>query len=131
MSHPRPDPPRLVAIRERLEKATPGPWHAPGLGEVHSDHDGGVFARVTADGGDPVVADLCEDADAEFIAYARGDIEALLTERDVLLSDLRTLEAQYRQWEAASAAAELGPAKIAFRTCADDLAALLARLEGQ
>jgi len=72
---------RLDEIAQRAENATKGPWHSPGLGEVHSDHDHGIYVRVLApDEPDPVVADLCGDADAEFIAHAREDIPYLLAE---------------------------------------------------
>lgn len=58
-------------IERALEKITPGKWHAPGLGEVHSDHDNGIYAGVAADGeNDPVIADGCSDENADFIAKA-------------------------------------------------------------
>jgi hypothetical protein len=55
---------------------------------------------------------------------------------DALLSDLRTLEAQWRE-KAACRAPSVHPAPTpwgesnAFHVAANDLAALLARLEGQ
>lgn len=76
---------KLAAIEQRVQAATPGPWHAPGLGEVHTDHDAGVFIRRDEDGeGDPIVADFCSypnwEGNAEFIAHAREDVPALLAE---------------------------------------------------
>ena len=76
----------IRAIRERCEKATPGPWHPPGLGEVHSDHDGNIYARIVhyrpefklEDEESPIVADGCTEEDAEFVASARTDLPALL-----------------------------------------------------
>jgi hypothetical protein len=56
-------------------QATPGPWHAPGLGEVHCDHDNDVHVHL--DGkplldhdGEPV-SEICDSAteiNANFIA---------------------------------------------------------------
>lgn len=74
---------RLKEIKARRSKITPAPWHAPGLGEVHSDHDNGIYVRVYA-GDDPrkhtdecMVADGCAAHDAEFIANAPSDIDYL------------------------------------------------------
>lgn len=69
---------QVQQIREREQQATPGPWHNAGLGEVHSDHENGVY--VIPDDGEPesVVADSCTDADAEFIVAARNAMPELL-----------------------------------------------------
>lgn len=76
--------PLIERARRLLKSATPGPWHAPGMGEVHSNHDAGVYARVTQDESgvtenDPVVADMCDEHDAVFIAACPGLIDELLS----------------------------------------------------
>lgn len=81
----------LAAIRERVEKATPGPWYRriPYHGDV-----GYVATKDPQYAGDRVVGTLDTAgmskrrdilfpelvADAEFICHAREDIPALLTE---------------------------------------------------
>lgn len=104
MSNPRPDPPRLAAIREALRNMVT------------------VKATMDSVGTTPLAV----------TNYVR-DVDALLADRDQLLSDLRTLEAQWR--ERAERAVETGyyannGRSQAFEDVADDLAALLASLEG-
>lgn len=79
---------------ELLGHITPGDWHAPGLGEVHSDHDKGIYARVVGGEDDPVIADLCNTADAEFIAAAPRLMRALLAELDTLREENEQLRRQ-------------------------------------
>lgn len=74
----------LERIKELRAAITPPPWHAPGLGEVHSDHDANVYVRVYADD-DPrkdtdecMVADGCSEHNAEFIAAAPTIVDFLL-----------------------------------------------------
>lgn len=64
---------RIEEIKDRRARITAPPWHAPGLGEVHSDHDSGVYVRVYGEddprhGSDEcMVADGCSENDADFI----------------------------------------------------------------
>ena len=76
----------LSSIRERVEKATPGPWTADLLPEGHESIDWVIIGA-----GGNLSSDMNRD-DAAFIAHARSDIPALLDEverlracRDVLL----------------------------------------------
>lgn len=58
----------LTQIKERAEKATPGPWK--------SHADGTVFLEHTQD-----IADVwTNNEDAEFIAHAREDVPRLVAE---------------------------------------------------
>lgn len=74
---------RLAAIRERVAKATPGPWDHGG-----STVDGGewVWERSGHATGDPDAPDtrVCDagSRDAAFIAHAREDVPWLLGELD-------------------------------------------------
>jgi hypothetical protein len=69
----------LRAIKERCEKATPGPWEwSDGTcddedGERHGYRCGPMWVDVCDQLAVPVV-------DAEFIAHAREDVPALLAE---------------------------------------------------
>jgi len=73
------DAEELQAIRERAEKATPGPWHfdADDM-DIWCRNDGGSFPLTTT------IAKALEDEDRyfdfEFIAAAREDIPALVAE---------------------------------------------------
>lgn len=87
---------RLAEIRRRLDAATPGPWEL--WHEKTEAADPAVPYRqcTVAAGGDPVVPPLFDrgychansayrdesitQADAEFIAHARRDVEDLLDE---------------------------------------------------
>jgi hypothetical protein len=99
MSHPRPDPPRLAAIREAYKS--------------RGDDDAGAHWNG------------CDRFHPECA------IQYLLTERDALLSDLRTLEAQWRKQADVQSDDWAWDAARSLTRCADDLAALLARLEGR
>jgi hypothetical protein len=67
----------LEEIRERAEKATPGPWDIDG-----SDNQNWGIRSVAGD--QPSIAPMAgyrskdTEADAEFIAHAREDVPALL-----------------------------------------------------
>ena len=85
----------LDAIEQRANAATEGPWFQdsdnPGLvwGEQRSDGDGywSLFASETGHDAD------AEPQDAEFIAHARGDVPALLSE----VLRLRAMEQRVRE----------------------------------
>ncbi len=62
---------RLGDIRERVEAATPGPWHSGGDGAICSDH---VEPNVCW----PIASCSTSRTNAAFIAHARQDIPALL-----------------------------------------------------
>jgi hypothetical protein len=67
---------QLNAIRQRAEKATPGPWRVSG---------GEIVSKTILDrkyGQPEVVAEVIyeQEADATFIAHARQDVPALLDE---------------------------------------------------
>ena len=80
----------LKALRAAAEKATPGPWHAPGLGEVHTpDHLELISgARYPSDDPDDQMTTLSDD-DARYLAML--DPSTVLA-----LLDLAERE-QYRQ----------------------------------
>lgn len=70
--------PDLDAIRARCEAATPGPWHGATPTCDH-DHDADDPACSIEDPNSAIVANCVEnDADVDFILYARTDIPALL-----------------------------------------------------
>ncbi len=76
----------LAAIRERAEKATPGPWHTVG-------HDA---PRLYAQGEGQAIGEFYQPrgygnaaANAAFIAAARSDVPALLAHIDALMADLK------------------------------------------
>lgn len=72
-------PERKKAIRERLEKATPGPWHA--WRNPYRDDDG-HFVTQDEPGGElrrrPIARSQMARGDAYFIAAAPEDIRDLL-----------------------------------------------------
>ena len=74
MNTQRLTPEELAAIRERAEKATPGPWHvyaAYSLSDITPETRTCVVDCVASDG-------TLAREDAEFIAHAREDIPRLL-----------------------------------------------------
>jgi len=136
-----PDP--IPAIRQRVEKATPGPWEAThgggnrcdGISTLFHTHElhekcwdfpncPGGREIVTTDGGyyGP------NWADAEFIAHAREDIPALLAAWDTQQTALRRLVEQLDA-RAEAAFVEKMPQKegwyLAYRWASMQLAALL------
>lgn len=83
----------LDAIRQRAEAACPGPWKAYNGNEGSVDYGpfwavaNAAFHNPPADDDTPWIAveiHVGLQADAEFIAHARQDIPALLTEIDRL-----------------------------------------------
>lgn len=92
----------LQAIRDRVAKASPGPWTTePGaysganwsLG-YSSDYDKDVTVYLTTDG--VHASEMYGDAatDGEFIAHARTDIPALLKAIDARDAELAQLRAE-------------------------------------
>lgn len=78
---------RLQEIKERCEKATPGPW------ELVLGHEDPNDACVHVKGSDNTVCytqcyDCNHRADMAFIAHAREDIPYLLDENDRLRREL-------------------------------------------
>lgn len=83
---------QLNAIKERVEKATPGPW------EVRNDNEGTeyfpfwVVSKLELDSGEWFaelhVGDI---SDAQFIANAREDVPVLVTEVERLRKVLQTI----------------------------------------
>lgn len=74
---------RIAEIKDRLEKATPGPWIA--VGKNRNDGHQVVVAGEYTNEGEPdmwidVVYSADEVADADFIAGAPEDIRFLLSE---------------------------------------------------
>ncbi len=71
----------LDAIRERCEKATPGPWEAThrhvGLSAM-DDESGGLGLEVEGPPDASLRGQFARGADATFIAASRTDIPALL-----------------------------------------------------
>ena len=93
MTHPEPlSDERLAAMKERAEKATPGPW---GADKGRVDHAGAGYILKEAV---PVIWNGVigwqpdrQIYDAEFAAEARQDIPALLTEVDRLKTENQRL----------------------------------------
>ncbi|MGE7271417.1 hypothetical protein ACQKK5_08155 [Brevibacillus panacihumi] len=79
---------QLAATRERAERATEGPWR------VVPDTIGGIPIFDVRDRLDRSLVHTVEDA--EFIAHARTDIPALLTE----ITRLRTALSEMAEYEA-------------------------------
>lgn len=85
----------IEAIRERAEKATPGPWRQNAarsrdyLDTVHVWGVGGTADEVALIGRSTLDQ---QNDDSDFIAHARTDIPALVTaleERDARIAELR------------------------------------------
>jgi hypothetical protein len=70
----------LEAIRQRFEKATPGPWRSFVEGRDHTS--GSSFIKTGNDGrrGNDIELSGATVADQDFIAHARQDIPLLLAE---------------------------------------------------
>ena len=71
-------PERLREIKERCERATPGPWEVEGRGGAHMN--GARDYYIVVRGGDIRNASLWTLEDAEFAAHAREDVPALVAE---------------------------------------------------
>ena len=108
----------LQAIRERCEKATPGPWS----GEYGSvvNWKGNSFTMEWIDNRRASKAQ--RDADCTFIASARSDVPALLAE----VARLRRVEAAAR----AAVAADADDSALSAARVLNALAELRRELEG-
>ena len=99
----------LDAIRDRLTKVTPGPW-----GTIPPGGPNGHFWGICNRMGNIVAMRLTDrQGDATFIAYARDDVPALLTE----VERLRVENAELLQhWlETANELADMLPKLEAMR----------------
>lgn len=74
----------IEAINERVTRATPGPWWVQGPVKTHDGAYRDAFVAFGTQGDLSDTFDLMErydvDTDYQFIAHARTDIPALLTE---------------------------------------------------
>ena len=94
---------RLQEIKERAEKATPGPWKV--YQDAISTSIGTEFIHPQLNGPMPVITDAyhvggainiyIDDADAEFIAHARQDVPALIAEIERLRSVIWRISDRY------------------------------------
>ncbi|WP_336638443.1 hypothetical protein [Lysinibacillus fusiformis] len=66
---------QLNAIKDRVAKATPGPWRSAGLYGVRTQNDEALSIPL-------------RPSDATFIAHAREDVPALIAEVERLLQQL-------------------------------------------
>jgi hypothetical protein len=67
------------AIAARLANASPGPWHRHGA-DVYAGDDRGTPMLVGRDGSPDLRRQ--SDADAEFVAHARTDLEEMVRAHD-------------------------------------------------
>jgi len=72
---------QLNAIKERVAKATPGPWRSAGLYGVRTQNDEALSIPLRPE-------------DATFIASSREDVPALVTEVEQLRALLRQRDRQ-------------------------------------
>lgn len=61
--------PEQETLKQAALAATPGPWHAPGMGEIHR-HDHDSIAQICFNSGDEDDDSCGTDADATYIAAA-------------------------------------------------------------
>jgi hypothetical protein len=90
------DPKRLVAIRERVEAATDGPWRVT----TDGDDPPGDYGDSDAEHGwiEPHGAYTADRATNEFIAHAREDVPWLLAEVERLTRALDDLHGEASRW---------------------------------
>ena len=81
------DTERIAAIRERLEPATPGPWHYCGFAVWDAPTDGVNVADCVERRDGPLIANAPSD-----LAWCLGTIERLKAEQDEVVSWVRRLE---------------------------------------
>ena len=82
--------PDIEAIKERCEKATPGPWILDG--ESFDSHRNIKRQVENSSSGFRYVAGLALSPDAEFIAHARMDIPVLLIILRFIILVMRILQ---------------------------------------
>lgn len=112
----------LQQIRERCDRATPGPWQVHGFDVIGAERVKGQLQVIVEDnpydGGG-----IREEVDVEFIAHARADIPALLS---ALEQAQRESAAQYvKGWNDGEADAEK------LRVERDALLSEIDRLKGE
>lgn len=73
---------RIAEIRERAEKATPGPWNHSYYNSVSSAYNN--------------IGDMNTEGNAEFIAHSREDIEWLLSQLAASQSKMTDKQTGYR-----------------------------------
>lgn len=84
----------LQAIKERVEKATPGPWGFDKGKKEHMDRRPAVIEVFVEEENEWFISgDISDLKDAEFIAHAREDIPALIAEVERLQKALKTTDA--------------------------------------
>ena len=76
----------VAAIRERANKATPGPW-----AKVTSRD---VLPAVIAPGRAAIAMDFDSDADADFVAASRSDVHRLCDTIDAMRAKIERLKAE-------------------------------------
>ena len=99
---------RLQEIKQRAEKATPGPWKV--YQDAISTRIGTEFMHPQLNGPVPVITDAyhvggaisiyIDAADAEFIAHAREDVPALVVEIERLQNTIALHEVNKRNLDA-------------------------------
>jgi hypothetical protein len=80
---------RLDEIRERLSKATPGEWRSS---SPIDDDPGSFFVHAVGAIDDAFLLQTCPDADADFIAHSRADLEWAVAEIERLRREVRDLK---------------------------------------
>ncbi|MGE7843942.1 hypothetical protein ACQKNX_24550 [Lysinibacillus sp. NPDC093712] len=82
-------PEQLNAIKERLAKATPGPWGFDKGDNLREDRRPAVVEHFDYEHGEWFIhGDIADISDATFIAHARQDIPALVAEIERLRAEL-------------------------------------------
>lgn len=125
-----PDP--IPAIRQRVEKATPGPWKFQVLKRGDRPHGTTMIGAVAP--GHQIRANppggSYPSSDGEFMAHAREDIPTLLRMWDTHQTALRALVERFRQYSKTPYDMN-GSQESAFADCAVELERLVAPWIGQ
>lgn len=80
---------QLNAIKDRAERASLGPWMFDKGSTERGNVRPAVITHFGNDGDEYIHGDIAEMVDAEFIAHAREDVPALVTEVEYLREMLR------------------------------------------
>ena len=109
----------LAAIRQRVEKATDGPWNT---GFDYEKNDPIVLAPGYIEHTIDYTLTEHGKADAEFIAHAREDIPALLDEIDRLNATIQRVREIARQMDEYSHRSGpcITPSKYGCRECSNE-----------